>query len=84
MNYSSVVTGDMARVHGTDMSTTRTIELWISGEISEKCYPKHFLLSRSRIFCVLKESKRWDPEGRIQEAEGKGSLYQIRKVLNFE
>ena len=35
MNYSSVVTGDMARAHGNDMGTTKTLDLWMREEISE-------------------------------------------------
>lgn len=65
MNYFLVVIGDMVRVYGIDMSIIRIIELWILGEIFEKCYLKYFLLLRFRIFCVLKEFKRWDLEGRI-------------------
>lgn len=78
MNYPSLVTGDMARAHGTDMGLTRTLELWIPGELSEKQVIQYISYYQGSGFSAslgTQESRKWDLGGRIQEAEGKDSAF---------
>ena len=63
MNYVSVVTGEMAWTHGTDMVTTRILELWIPGEISEKRVTQNIFYYQGPQFSAslgTQESRRWD------------------------
>ena len=82
MNYFSVVTGEMARTHGTDMVTTRILELWILGEISEKRVIQNIFYYQGPLFSASlgrQEARRWDLGG----SKAKILLSQIRKILNF-
>ena len=69
MNYFSVVMGDMANTRGNVMVTTRILELWTPGEISEKWVIQNIFYYQGPQFSTsleTRESRRWDLGGKRQ------------------